>query len=200
MTTNAARLPLNGTGRIPGELGIWIFILADLMFFSAIFGVFMIERSESPSVFEHSRDQLVLGWGAANTLILLNSSLAMALAVRSIHGGNLVRGRRYIVVTALFGAWFVVNKSIEWTTEVGAGHVPTENHFFLMYFTSAGIHLLHVLIGLVVLTYLFLATTRALRSGIGAGPVLCRNTETGGLFWHFVDLVWVVLFAILYLV
>ncbi|BBX00102.1 hypothetical protein BST36_23290 [Mycolicibacterium moriokaense] len=184
---------------VPGETGIWILVLVDLMFFAAIFGVFMVERGNAPAVFDQSRAQLVVGWGAVNTLILLTSSLTMALAVRSVRQGALVQARRLVAVTAAFGVWFVVNKAIEWTAEIGAGHIPNENHFFLMYYTSAGIHLLHVLIGLVVLAYLYLAITRDIRRGAGPSPILKRNTESGGVFWHFVDLLWVVLFAVLYL-
>ncbi|QTJ70725.1 cytochrome c oxidase subunit 3 (plasmid) [Rhodococcus sp. ZPP] len=185
--------------RVPGEAGLWVFLLLDLLFFASIFGTFMVERSNEPEVFDASRANLEIAWGAANTVILLTSSLAMAFAVRCVHNGALVQGRRFVAAAAGLGVWFLLNKGLEWGAEIRAGHVPTENKFFLMYFTSAGIHLLHVFIGLSVLAYLYAAITRDLRRGKGASPVLQRNTEAGGVYWHLVDMLWVVLFALLYL-
>ncbi|NMO91579.1 cytochrome c oxidase subunit 3 [Actinomycetospora sp. TBRC 11914] len=200
VTASPVRELVSSRGRIPGEVGIWVFLLIDFLFFGAIFGVFMVERASDPVTFAHSSRELAVGWGALNTLVLLTSSMSMAYALRFIRSGALRAARRMLLVTGLMGAWFVVDKAFEWTSVLRAGHVPVENQFFYLYFTVTGVHLMHVLIGLVVLGYLYLATGRELGRRAAPSRLLRRNSESGAAYWHFVDLLWLVLFAILYLV
>ncbi|MGV9799221.1 cytochrome c oxidase subunit 3 [Mycobacterium sp. NPDC003449] len=185
--------------RLTGEVGIWVFILLDLLFFTAVFGVFMFERAKAPELFDFSRAQLHVDWGAANTVVLLTSSLTVALTIRCIRQNDFLRARGFIGGTAALGLMFIALKVFEWASEIGAGHVPTENSFFLMYFMTTGLHFIHVLIGLSVLAYMHIAIRRAEHRSDIVPPVLRRNTESGAAFWHFIDLIWVILFAIFYL-
>ncbi len=201
MHTTTSEIPSTrpSTRRIPGEPGLWLFLVLDMTFFAVIFGTFMYERAQQPELFATSRETLTIAWGAANTFVLLTSSLVVALALRCVREGALQAAERLTAIGVALGAVFVTNKAIEWGVKIDAGHVPLENTFFQLYYTAAGVHLLHVLIGISVLLYLRHAIGRARRRGSTASPTVIRNFESGAIYWHMVDLLWVVLFALLYL-
>lgn len=179
---------------VPGEGGIWMFIGGDLVLFSVLFAVFLSMRAEQPALFEQGRAQLNQGWGLLNTLLMLTSSWCVATAVRA------ARRQLPTVVVGCFGAalacglGFVVVKFFEYGEKLAAGFTITTNDFFMLYFAYTGIHLIHVTIGMGVLTFLVMYS----RSGRFVGDKL-RNVESGASFWHLVDLLWIVLFALLYL-
>jgi nitric oxide reductase NorE protein len=134
-------------------------------------------------------------FGVLNTLLLLTSSLFVALAVKSARSSHASRAAPVLIALAMAcGVGFVVVKGFEWSDKVAAGHTLGSNDFFMFYFMYTGIHLLHVLVGLLVLTLLLLVTRRP---HLDAGSI--RVIEAGGIFWHLVDLLWVFLFALFYL-
>ncbi len=183
------------TRRVPGEPGVWIFLFGDMVVFGIFFATFMYQRSLAPELFDESRHTLSIGIGLTNTLILLTSSLFVVTAIRAIRSSQ--RGAAQLLLAGAFvcGLAFIGLKSIEYTAKVSQGHVPTQNNFFLYFFILTGLHLFHVLIGVVVLILLFFQARRAEVSATRMGVV-----EGGACFWHLVDLLWIVLFALLYLV
>jgi nitric oxide reductase NorE protein len=181
-------------GHVPGEVGIWVFICGDLLVFSMFFGIFVHERSQSSGVFEQSRETLSLTFGAVNTLLLLTASLFVVLGVNAARRQAPRLAPRMFALAALCGCGFVLNKVLEYSSKIQAGHTPDANDFYMYFFVFTGVHLLHLLLGLVAL---------AIMVRIARKPVLghhdIRNLEAGASYWHLVDLLWIVLFAVLYL-
>lgn len=180
---------------VPGEPGVWIFLFGDMLVFGIFFATFMYHRAQAPELFDQSRHTLSIGIGLTNTLVLLSSSLFVVTAVRAIRTGQRRAAQALLAGAILCGLAFVGNKAIEYTTEISAGHVPTQNDFYLYFFTLTGVHLFHLLIGIVVLTLLLAQTRRTDFDVTKMGLV-----EGGACFWHLVDLLWIVLFPLLYLV
>ena len=179
---------------IPGEVGIWVFILGDMLAFALFFGVFMVERGADPGAFDASRRSLSVGFAVANTLLLLTSSLFVVMAVRAIRRGERALAPRLVLLAAACGGAFVINKALEYGAKLDAGITPATDDFFMFFYMLTGIHLLHVLIGLVVLAVLWRIARRSPR------PSDQRHFEVGASYWHMVDLLWIVLFPLLYLV
>jgi len=181
-------------GHIPGEVGIWVFIFGDMLAFSLFFSVFVHERAGNAAVFQHGRETLNLTFGAVNTLLLLTGSLFVALAMPAIRKGASGRARRLIVLAMGCGAGFVANKALEYSAKLDAGHTPDSSDFYMYFFGLTGIHLLHLLIGMLVLAIMWRICRKPV---LDAGDV--RYLEAGASYWHLVDLLWIVLFALLYL-
>jgi nitric oxide reductase NorE protein len=195
LTETAARLR-ESKRWIPGEVGIWAFILMDMCTFAFFFATFARERGRDPEAFAHGRETLNATFGAANTFLLLTASLCVALAVRLVREGNGRLAQRFLLGSGVCGAVFVVNKVVEWSSKLSAGHEPNDNDFYQLFFIFTGIHLLHVLIAMVVLTYLW-----RVAGSVKVAPTVyqARFFENGASYWHLVDLLWLVLFALLYL-
>lgn len=182
---------------MPGELGIWAFIITDLTVFSLYFVTFFAERHNNPAIFAHGNAVLQPGSGAFNAGVLLTSSLFVAMAVQAVVNGQGGRARRYLVIAIVFGLAFSVNKSLEWMRLLNEGYGPHHDPFFQLYFMLTGLHLVHVAIGLTVLVY----QCRMAGHVIGQPtPRQSRYVENGASYWHLVDVIWLVLFAIFYLV
>ena len=187
----------NANRRIPGEAGIWGFMLCDLTVFSFYFMTFLYERAQDPQGFLAGSRELGLTMGVINTLVLLTSSLFIALAVQSIRNGRAQLGRNYIIAASAGGLMFIINKPIEWTGKITAGFDAQYNVFFQIYYLMTGLHLLHVIVGMVVLYYLWRM------AGSVSGEITPRQErylENGAIYWHLVDLIWLVLFALFYLI
>jgi nitric oxide reductase NorE protein len=188
---------------LPGEEGIWLFILGDMMVFALFFLTFVYYRGTDISLYVGAQRALNERFGLINTLFLLSSSWCVAMAIRALrraaHGGGEAdavarRATLLLGLAMLFGVAFVVLKVVEYQEKFAAGITVLTNEFFMFYFMFTSIHLVHVLIGLGVLTYLLvLSRTPA----IDESDV--RTFESGAAFWHLVDLLWVILFALLYL-
>jgi nitric oxide reductase NorE protein len=180
---------------VPGEPGVWIFLFGDMVVFGVFFATFMYQRSLAPKLFDDSRHTLSIGIGLTNTLILLTSSLFVVTAIRAIRSSQ--RGAAQILLAGALvcGLAFVGLKAVEYTAKVSQGHVPTQNNFYLYYFILTGLHLFHVLIGIAVLVLLFFQARSTELSATRTGLV-----EGGACFWHLIDLLWIVLFPLLYLV
>lgn len=183
-------------GHVPGEVGIWIFILGDMTLYAALFGSFMSDRSQNVAVFNESAEALHVSFGAVNTLLLLASSLFVALGVRALREQiSRQRAPMLFALAIACAAGFVLNKYFEYSDLLSSGLTPDENTFFIYYYVLTGIHLTHLIAGTCVLYFLYRTSRR---------PRLeqrqIRAVESGASFWHVVDLLWIVLFPLLYLV
>lgn len=208
--------------REAATLGMWVFLGSEVLFFGGVFTAYTVMRSLSPTGFGMASHQLNEVLGGVNTAILLTSSLTMALAVWSAQTKNRKFLQLFLALTLVFGLAFLGVKGWEWYHEYEEGLVPGQsfgytpegkplmNHqtgkpftpeqlkpmemFFVFYFTITGLHALHMLVGLAVLG---VQLVLALRSDFGVRDY--NPIEISGLYWHFVDVVWIFVFPILYL-
>jgi nitric oxide reductase NorE protein len=178
----------------PGTDGIWTFVFIDMIVFSLFFIVYLSERLRLPDVFAASQADLDPKFGLMNALILLTSSLFVAEAVAAARQGRALLVRTRLLLALVFGAMFAASKLTEYTGKIAAGITPVTNSFYSFYFLLTMIHFLHVLAGMVFIAHC-LARARA-ETGEAAYLAKLENT---GLFWHFVDMLWLFLFPLLYL-
>lgn len=171
---------------------IWTFLAADCAGFAIFFIVFMSERGKDPALFDASARLLDIRLGLANTLILISSSWLVALATASFDRGHFQRAQRRLIVGLIVACGFAILKIAEYHIKIGAGITPTTNGFFTFYFILTGVHFLHYLIGLVVLVAMILGLRRQEAKAVAW-------FESGALYWHLVDLLWLFLFPMLYL-
>lgn len=171
--------------------GVWVFIGADSVIFAVLFGSFMSDRMRDPALFEASRHTLNLNLGGLDTLILLTSSWLVALGVQAARRGDLARAPRLVLGGVLTGLLFVVSKSTEYGEKFAAGITPATDAFYMWYFALTGIHLAHVLLGTGLLAYVW---RRGSRTSADRTVMECVAS-----FWHLVDLLWILLFPLLYL-
>jgi len=179
--------------RIPGEEGIWVFVLGDMTVFALFFATFMYSRAKNPGIFARDHASLNVSLGTVNTVLLLTSSLFVVLAVQQVLAGVHRSAPRLFGAALACGTGFVVVKAVEWSHLFGTGKTVGSGEFFSYYFMFTGIHLAHVLIGCAVLSRLIAISRRPELTGRDA--MMC---EAGGIFWHMIDLLWVVLFALFY--
>jgi nitric oxide reductase NorE protein len=180
--------------RLPGVDGVWVFIGADSVIFAILFMSFMQERLKNPDVFETSRQTLNMHLGGIDTLILLTSSWSVALAVQAMKRDLVDREPLLLLGGAVTGLMFMVSKAIEYFQKFAHGITPGTNPFFMWYFTLTGIHLIHVVVGTSMLTYLWVRSRRGTYDHLHKAV-----PESVASYWHLVDLLWVVLFPLLYL-
>lgn len=181
---------------VPGEPGIWVLLFGDMVVFTVLFTVYLDHRGQNEALFATSQDQLNRTFGALNTLILLTSSILIVFAARTFRNERLRHlASRLTVAGALVGSCFVIVKVIEYHEKVSAGITPSTNEFFMYYFVLTGLHLAHVVIGLLVLTGL----SRLARKPQPTSTHIAFF-EGGACFWHMVDLLWIVIFPLLFLV
>jgi len=180
--------------QIPGEAGIWAFVAGDLLVFSVFFILIALGQTEQKDIFEASRETLDLRFGIANTLLLLTGSLFVAIGVERCRGLRFENNDRWFRLAIGCGVGFVANKVFEWSAKIEAGFIPVTNDFYMYFFIFTGIHLLHVFVGLGVLIFLLHMSRQ---SNFSSREI--RTLESGAIFWHLVDLLWIMLFALLYL-
>lgn len=180
--------------RLPGVEGVWVFIAADMAMFGVLFASFMQERLGNPALFEASRRTLDFNFGGINTLILLTSSWFVALAVDAARHDNPRRVPHYLAAALLCGLAFMVSKALEYTEKLTSGISMLTNDFYMYYYSLTGIHLAHVMAGNVVLAVLWIKARAGACSS--SNP---RALECGATYWHMVDLLWIMLFPLLYL-
>ena len=178
----------------PGTDGLWTFVFIDMIVFSLFFIVYLSERVRLPGVFAASQNHLDPNFGLVNALILLTSSLFMAEAVAATRMGKSVLVKRRLVLTLACGTAFAVSKLTEYAGKFADGITPVTNSFYSFYFLLTMIHFLHVLAGMV-----FIAHCLARAKAESGQPAYLTKIENTGLFWHFVDLLWLFLFPLLYL-
>jgi nitric oxide reductase NorE protein len=184
--TNRARF-------VPGQPDMWAFVLFETLVFTAYFGFYLFFRARSPELFLHAQAQLDLRIGVFNTLVLLLSSWSVARCVQSARAGAYRAALRDVFLTAAFAAVFLSLKVFEWVRLVHTGNGLDSNDFFTYYFFLTGIHFVHLLIGFVVLgVIVYQLRSPARRSQ--------QIVETCATYWHTVDFLWVLIFALLYVV
>lgn len=169
---------------------MWFFVVGDLIIFGVYFLAYMYYRGQDPELFLQSQAKLNLDVGALNTIVLLTSSLFVALGTSAARAGRTADGARLFAGALALGVAFPVLKLFEYVPEIVDGSTPGTNLFFMYYFVMTGLHLCHVLLGLVILSFVI----RNLR---GPTPKM-TFVETGATYWHMVDVLWLVLFALLY--
>jgi cytochrome c oxidase subunit 3 len=193
--------------REASELGIWVFLCTEVLLFGGLFTVYTAYRFLYPHAFARASQTLDVTLGGVNTVVLIGSSLTMALAVHAARIGR----RRMLVgclgLTMLLGSVFLGIKGIEWAEKFHEGHVPgivyhvtgadapQQALFYFLYFMMTGIHALHLIIGIAIVGVILVMGWRGRFSPAYHNPV-----EITGLYWHFVDIVWIFLLPILYLV
>jgi nitric oxide reductase NorE protein len=184
------------SSKVPGETGVWVFILGDLLIFGYIFTVFLAYRAHHSAVFASSQRHLNVDFGVTYTLILLTSSIFVVRAMSLIRAGDRQRAPRYVLVAMACGLAFAVIKLFEYSTKLHAGITPKTNDFYLFYFFLTGLHLAHVLLGMGVLTALWFLARRAGTPAMGNNM---RYAEGCACYWHMVDQLWLIIFPLIYL-
>jgi len=189
-----------------GQLGIWVFLMTEIMFFGGMILAYIVYRSIYPQAFAAGSHHLDLILGSINTVVLIGSSLTMAMAVYAVQMGRRLTLLAYLLVTLGLGFVFLSIKAVEYASKFQSQLVPGPwfhfegNHaehvelFFSLYFAMTGMHALHMIIGMGLLTVFAWQSWRGRFSATYSAPI-----EFMGLYWHFVDIVWIFLFPLLYL-
>jgi cytochrome c oxidase subunit III len=181
------------TGLTNGKFGIWLFLASEVMLFGALFSTYILLRVGAE---EWPHGELSVPLGTINTIILISSSVTMVMAWASLKMNNWGKHRLYLALTLVLSAIFLCIKYVEYAEHFGKGEGPWHSNFFALYFTMTGLHALHIICGMIVMLYF-----------LGPGAKLWKKNpeqftnriEATGLYWHFVDLVWIFLFPVLYL-
>lgn len=192
------------------KLGMWLFLATEVLLFGGLFCAYAMYRALHPEVFQNA--QYFLDWklGAVNTVVLLFSSLTVALTIRAAQTNNQTMIKGYLIITLLCAFTFLVVKYFEYSHKIHVGLLPGQHFmahgegipnpdqahvFFGIYFVMTGLHSIHVTIGIGVLLWMLI---RALKGEFG--PHYYSPIEVTGLYWHLVDLIWIFLFPLLYLI
>lgn len=177
----------------PGGILLWIIIFLELFTFGVALISLVIEKNNQPDVFHESAQLLNTTFGTINTIVLLLSGFFMAQSVRFFKLGNKSKTKTFLILTMLGGLVFLVLKGIEYNMKLDAGLTMGYNSFFGYYWLLTGFHVIHVVIGLVILLiqYFTLKFDKEL---------VIEDYEAGAAFWHMCDLIWLLLFPILYLI
>jgi cytochrome c oxidase subunit 3 len=189
-------------------VGMWVFLLTEILFFGGLFAAYLVYRSAHPDVFVQASHHLDMVLGGVNTAVLLLSSLTVALAVHAAQEGHRKQIIGFLTVTIVLAGVFLVIKSFEYAHKFHEGTVPgTGFHvegianqgvaemFYVLYFAMTGLHALHVIVGIGILSVIAFKAYRGRFSAEYYTPV-----EVSGLYWHFVDIVWIFLYPLLYLI
>ena len=183
------------TGLTNPKLGIWLFLASEVMLFGALFSSYALLRMGADS-WPNQASILNVPLATLNTVILISSSVTMVLAWAALKMQRLDRYRLYMGLTLLAGVGFLVVKSFEYREKFEHALYPSTNNFLGLYFTMTGLHAIHVIGGMIVNAYLLGPGTRMWRTN----PERFTNrVEVAGIYWHFVDLVWIFLFPVFYL-
>lgn len=179
------------------RLGMWLFLASEIMFFAGFIGAYVVLRTIQPAGDNNPFNELshLNKWLAlVNTVVLITSSLTMALAVAAAHRGDNKAIAKNILFTMILGVTFLIIKGFEYNAKFQADHFPSTSVMYACYFTMTGFHGLHVLVGIAVLFFIWLFALRGRYS-------VNRNVgvEVTGLYWHLVDVIWIFLFPIIYL-
>jgi heme/copper-type cytochrome/quinol oxidase subunit 3 len=176
-----------------GKVGVWWFLASEIMIFGGLIGSFILIRLAHGG-WHAEADHVHWRIGALNTLVLLTSSLTMAWACDAVKERDQRALKTFLFLTMLLGLTFLGIKAFEYSWEISDGFTPATNLFFAFYFTLTGLHACHVLGGIVANTLLWLCAVRGRR-----WPMIQHRVEFAGLYWHFVDIVWIFLFPLVYL-
>jgi len=195
--------------RVTSTFGMWVFLSTEILFFGGLFTAYLVYRNTYPVAWAEASAEMKFWFGTINTAILLCSSLTMAMAVHSAQMDRRKLLLLFLVATLLLGAAFMTLKGFEYYAEWKEHHVPGQNFempknatdprhsemFFGLYFTMTGLHAFHMSVGLLVGLVLLYMAWRG-----DFGPIYHTPIENFGLYWHFVDIIWIFLYPLLYLV
>jgi cytochrome c oxidase subunit 3 len=188
-------------------LGMWVFLVTEILFFGGVFLTYLVYRSWYPAAFAAASHELDVALGGLNTVVLITSSLTMALAVHAAQTGARRRLVLFLIVTIVLGATFLGVKSIEYYHKFVEHHVPGASFqfepefaqhaqiFFSLYFMMTGLHALHMIVGIGIMMVMLYWSMTGIITVEYSSPI-----EISGLYWHFVDIVWIFLFPLLYLI
>lgn len=191
-TSRQARRQIPG---LPAETGLWVFVFGDMTIFGWFFLIFLWEYRGDRDVFASSVGELHRPIGVTNTMILLLGSLLVVLGLHARRGGQHRLAGRWVGAALVCAVAFVVVKVGEYSLEISGGHTPGTNTFFLFYYLLTGLHLLHVIIGGCLLAWWW-RRLRAARDFVDERIF----AESAAVYWHMVDLLWLVIFTLVYLV
>ncbi len=187
------------------KIGMWIFLYTELLFFGGMFVLYSIYRSRYAAEFHTAALQENLLLGTTNTVVLLTSSMFIALSIAAVRAGKKCLSESLQIATIICGIIFLIIKYFEWSEKIARGIYPAspvlsrmgsgETIFFSLYYVMTGIHGLHVLIGIIVISIMLIFTRRGVITSNDFAKL-----ENTGLYWHFVDIVWIYLFPLFYLV
>ncbi len=187
------------------KLGMWLFILSELLLFGGMFILYSAYRYKNPADFHQASKELDVILGTLNTIILLTSSLSVAASISAIQKGQRRLSMYLLVVTMVLGFLFLVNKGFEWGTKIEHGIYPNspallartkgEILFFGLYYVMTGLHGLHVLVGVCVLSVMLILIAKDKITRMHFTPL-----ENSGLYWHLVDIIWIFLYPLFYLI
>jgi cytochrome c oxidase subunit 3 len=188
-------------------LGMWVFLVTEVLFFGGLFATYMIYRNWYPDAFAAASHELDVTLGTVNTIVLITSSLTMALAVHAAQLGQRKLLMMFLILTMILGAVFLGIKSVEYYHKFAEHHVPGADFrfekeyvrqaqlFFSLYFVMTGLHALHMIIGIGIMLVMLWWSWNGTITAEYSSPI-----EISGLYWHFVDIVWIFLFPLLYLI
>ena len=183
------------TGLYNAKLGVWLFLASEVMLFGALFSTYVLLRTGAEH-WEHGAEILSVPLGTINTLVLILSSVTMVYSWASLQAGNFARYKMFMGTTLLCSLVFLVIKSFEYRAKFEHGLLPAVSTYIAIYFVMTGLHALHVIGGIIVNSYLWGPGSKMWKTD----PKRFTNrVEVAGLYWHFVDLVWIFLFPTLYL-
>lgn len=176
---------------LPGQGSMWFFVLGDLWIFACYFACYVYDRGQNPGAFLQGQHLLNQQLGVLNTVILLTSSLFVALCVEAARVRDFIHASRFVALGGACGALFMLVKAFEWTSKISAGLPAGTEELFLYYFMFTGLHVVHVSLGLFILWLVW--------RELGKREPRAELIETGGTYWHMVDLLWLAIFALVYL-
>jgi len=187
--------PRPDTGLYNAKLGVWLFLASEVMLFGALFSSLILLRTGSPS-WPHGWELLNVPLATLNTFILISSSVTVIMAWASLRLGDIRKAKLYLALTLGCGFGFLIIKAIEYGSKIQHHNYPSTNNFYATYYVMTGLHGLHVIGGMILFAYF-----------LGPGAKMWKTEperftnriEVAGLYWHFVDLVWIFLFPTLYL-
>ncbi len=177
-----------------GKMGIWWFLASEIMVFGGLIGSYLLFRWASAGAWSEMAHHVNIVIGSINTFVLLTSSLTMVMAHAAIEDENRGRARLYLGLTVLLGMMFMGFKAFEYAGEIAQGFTPLAGTFWSFYYLMTGLHGLHVLVGIIANFALWVMAVRG-----NLWPNVHQRVEYSGLYWHFVDVVWIFLFPLLYL-
>lgn len=182
------------THTVPGRMGIWWFLASEIMVFGGFIATYVLYRMASGGAWTEMAGHVSTPIGTFNTVILLTSSLTMVKAFEAIDVEDRKRAQNFLLMTVMLGLAFLGVKAVEYSREIALGFTPLTGIFWSFYYAMTGLHGLHVLAGIIANFALYVMAVRG-----NLWPRTQQRVEYAGLYWHFVDVVWIFLFPLLYL-
>ena len=182
------------TQSVPGKMGIWWFLASEIMVFGGFIATYVLYRMASAGAWAETAAHVSTPIGTFNTVLLLTSSLTMVKAFEAIDAEKRKQTRNFLLFTVLLGLAFLGVKAFEYSMEIAQGYTPLTGVFWSFYYAMTGLHGLHVLAGIIANFALYVMAVKGT-----LWPKTQQRVEYAGLYWHFVDVVWIFLFPLLYL-